>query len=131
MAGRSLVADRGIIEKELKEHEKDLKIELIKKQEYQKKLEDLNTMLTELKKDCQGINMSELTNQKSHTEDLAQKLSLKRRELDEVTRAYVNYEESIQENMVAKAKRNKNVAKQIESSDKKIVEINSRIQRYK
>ena len=55
--------------------------------------------------------MSELTNQKSHTEDLAQKLSLKRRELDEVTRAYVNYEESIQENMVAKAKRNKNVAK--------------------
>lgn len=111
MAGRSLVADRGIIEKELKEHEKDLKIELIKKQEYQKKLEDLNTMLTELKKDCQGINMSELTNQKSHTEDLAQKLSLKRRELDEVTRAYVNYEESIQENMVAKAKRNKNVAK--------------------
>lgn len=26
MAGRSLVADRGIIEKELKEHEKDLKI---------------------------------------------------------------------------------------------------------
>ena len=39
MAGRSLMADRGNIEKELKEHEKDLKIELIKKQEYQKKLE--------------------------------------------------------------------------------------------
>lgn len=68
MAGRSLVADRGIIEKELKEHEKDLKIELIKKQEYQKKLEDLNAMLTDLKKDCQGINISEVNNQKSHSE---------------------------------------------------------------
>jgi hypothetical protein len=45
MAGRSLVADRAIVEKELKEHEKDLKIELVKKQEYQKKFEDLNTML--------------------------------------------------------------------------------------
>ena len=45
-----MVADRGIIEKELKEHEKDLKIELIKKQEYQKKLEDLNTMLADLKR---------------------------------------------------------------------------------
>lgn len=50
MAGRSLVADRGIIEKELKEHEKDLKIELVKKQDYQKKLEDLNKMLADLKK---------------------------------------------------------------------------------
>jgi hypothetical protein len=39
MAGRSLIADRGIIEKELKEHEKDLKIELVKKQDYQKKME--------------------------------------------------------------------------------------------
>jgi hypothetical protein len=38
LAGRSLVSDRGVIEKELKEHEKDLKIELIKKQEYHKKL---------------------------------------------------------------------------------------------
>lgn len=68
MAGRSLVADRGIIEKELKEHEKDLKIELIKKQEYQKKLEDLNNNLAELKKDCQGINISEINNQKTHNE---------------------------------------------------------------
>ena len=45
MAGRSLMADRGNIEKELKEHEKDLKIELIKKQEYQKKMEELNAHL--------------------------------------------------------------------------------------
>lgn len=52
MAVRSLIADRGVIEKQLKEHEKDLKIELLKKQEYQQKFESLNIHLAELKKDC-------------------------------------------------------------------------------
>ena len=39
MAGRNLVSDRVLIEKELKEHEKDLKIELVNKNEYAKKIE--------------------------------------------------------------------------------------------
>lgn len=88
-------------------------------------------MLADLKKDCQGINMSEINSQKSHNEELTHKLALKKKELDEVTRAYGTYEEGIQENMVAKAKRNKNVTKEIENCDKKIGELNSRIQKYK
>ena len=53
-------------------------------------------MLTDLKKECQGVNLSEINNQKSHNEEVAHRLSLKKKELEEVTRAYVNYEESIQ-----------------------------------
>ena len=68
-------------------------------------------MLAELKKDCQGINITEINHQKVHNEEIAQKMALKKRELDEVTRAYVNYEEGIQENMLAKARRNKNVSR--------------------
>lgn len=83
MAGRSLVADRGIIEKELKEREKDLKIELVKKQEYQKKMEELNAHLAELKKECQGLNIAEInSNQKSHNEAISAKLALKKQELE-------------------------------------------------
>lgn len=112
MAGRSLIADRGIIEKELKEHEKDLKIELVKKQDYQKKMEELNAHLAELKRECQGLNISDIsTNQKSHNEGIGLKLAAKKQELEEVTRSYLSFEESIQENMVAKAKRNKNITK--------------------
>lgn len=45
MAGRNLVADRSIIQKELKEHEKDLKIQLVKKGQYTRKMEELSQQL--------------------------------------------------------------------------------------
>lgn len=48
-------------------------------------------MLADLKKDCQGINLNEINNQKGHNEEITQKLAAKKKELDEVTRAYVNY----------------------------------------
>ena len=35
-----------------------MKIELIKKQEYQQKLESLQTHLAELKKECEGLNIT-------------------------------------------------------------------------
>jgi hypothetical protein len=56
---------------------------------------------------------------------------LKKQELEEVTKSYVNFEEAIQENMVAKAKRNRGVAKEIENCDKKVHEIMARIAKYK
>ena len=57
MAGRSLVADRGIIQKQLKEHQKDLKIQLVRKQEYQLKIDQLTVHLADLKKECEGLNI--------------------------------------------------------------------------
>lgn len=75
--------------------------------------------------------MQDINHQRSMNEGIAAKLAQKRLELDEVTRSYVNYEESIQENMVAKAKRNKNVAREIEQYEKRITELNNKIQKYK
>lgn len=46
---------------------------------------------------------------------------MKRKELQEVTKNYVSYEDGIQENMVAKAKRNKNITKDIEGSERRVV----------
>jgi hypothetical protein len=80
-------------------------------------------MLSDLQKDCQGINLSEIGSQRSQKEDLAQRLALRRKELEEVSRAYVNYEESIQENMVAKARRNKNVSREIDACDRRVAEL--------
>ncbi len=50
MAGRNLIENRPQIEKELKEIEKDLKIELTKKHEHAKKMDELNEQLSHLKK---------------------------------------------------------------------------------
>jgi len=56
-------------------------------------MEDLNAHLAELKKECQGLNISEITNnQKSHNEGVSSKLALKKHELEEVTRSYLNFE---------------------------------------
>lgn len=40
--------------------------------------------------------MSEINNQKAHNDGISQKIAQKKQELEEVTRAYVNYEEGIQ-----------------------------------
>lgn len=50
MAGRWLVENRPQIERELKEIEKDLKMELTKKHDYIKKVDDLTSQLNKLKK---------------------------------------------------------------------------------
>lgn len=50
MASRNLVNDRGQIEKQLKDAEKDLKTELTRNAEYKKKIEDLTQHLKNLKK---------------------------------------------------------------------------------
>ena len=39
-------------------------------------------MLSELKRECQGININEINNQKIQNDDIAQKLAIKKRELD-------------------------------------------------
>ncbi len=49
MASRDLMTNRGSIQKELHDAEKDLKTELTRNAEYKKKIEDLTQHLKKLK----------------------------------------------------------------------------------
>lgn len=58
-------------------------------------------------------------------------LSEKKLELEEAQKNYNRVEEGIQEVMINKTKRNKNLLKDIEGMDKKMTELNNKIQVYK
>ena len=59
------------------------------------------------------------------------KLSMKKAELEDLRKQRQQVEQTIQDNMVSKAKRNKNLRKDIENCEKRMAEINSKIIQYK
>ena len=58
-------------------------------------------------------------------------LAEKKMELEEAQRNYTKIEDTIQEVMIAKTKRNKGITKDIENMDKRITELNNRIHLHK
>lgn len=59
------------------------------------------------------------------------KLSMKKAELEDLRKQRQQVEQTIQDNMVSKAKRNKNLRKDIENCEKRMSEMNSKIIQYK
>ena len=66
--------------------------------------------MKKLKEECSNINISELTAQ-SHQKEYLMTLSEKKGELEEAQKNYNRVEETIQEVMINKTKRNKNLMK--------------------
>ena len=59
------------------------------------------------------------------------KLSMKKAEFEDLRKQRQQVEQTIQDNMVSKAKRNKNLRKDIENCEKRMSEMNSKIIQYK